>query len=56
MRGFLAAAEGFHGPRLLEELVEGTCEMHIMLTYPDIADRRDVQRSNSWMLEVQSAS
>jgi len=41
MRGFMATdAKDFHGPRLLEELIESKCELHIMLTHPDTAERR----------------
>jgi hypothetical protein len=41
MRGFLATdAKDFHGPRLLEDLIQSGCEVHIMLTHPETADRR----------------
>lgn len=41
MRGFLANhAENFHGPRLLEQFIESRCDLRIMLTHPDTAERR----------------
>lgn len=44
MRGFLATdAKDFHGPRLVEELIKSGCEVHIMLTHPETADRRSHQ-------------
>lgn len=44
MRGFLATdAKDFHGPRLIEEIVESKCDLHILLTHPDTAERRAEQ-------------
>lgn len=41
MRGFLiAAADNFHGGRLLRKLVASKCNVRIMLTHPDTAERR----------------
>ncbi len=44
MRGFMATdTNDFHSPRLLEELVGSNCSLHIMMTHPDIAERRAKQ-------------
>lgn len=44
MRGFMATdASDFHGPRLLEELIESRCALHIMMTHPETAERRAKQ-------------
>ena len=44
MRGFMATdASDFHGPRLVEELIESKCALHIMMTHPETAERRGKQ-------------
>lgn len=41
MRGFLASdADKFNGPELLEEFVKSGCDIRIMLTHPETAERR----------------
>lgn len=41
MRGFLATdAKDFHGPRLIEELVACKCDLRVLLTHPETAERR----------------
>src|ERR1700674_385381 len=41
LRGFIATdAKDFHGPRVLEKLAENKCDLHILLTHPEVAERR----------------
>jgi hypothetical protein len=48
LRGFMATdAKDFHGPRLVDQLIDSKCELHIMLTHPRTAELRAEQERRS---------